>query len=138
MSDATPVEVTNVVETKPADGAPPVPPTVATTTATQSTSTTTGPPTQAPPPAIVADDAIRKELARSVIWSEAALIIVVLLLLFFFANSLPTGMLPFVTGIIGGIVGNKAAQTLLVLQYEFGSSSGSTSKGAVIEQKMLK
>jgi hypothetical protein len=109
-------------------------PTVEKTTETKETVKTIGEPPPPPPPAVVADDGIRRELARELLLYDFGITALCLWLLFFHSALLPTGMLPFVTGLIGTIVGYRAADTKTVVQYDFGSSSGSTAKSALLEK----
>ena len=86
-------------------------------------------------PAVVADDAIRKQVAWEVIASDSITCLVVLVALFKYGNLLSKDILPIAATIIGSIVGYRARDTGTVIGYLFGSSSGSTAKSALLENK---
>jgi hypothetical protein len=134
-TDATPVTVENVVETKPAPDAPKPQPTVETVTETHKTETIKGEPSQLPPPAIVADDAIRTQIGRAIVASDAITCLVILVLLFRYGATLEKDVLAIVATIIGSIIGYRARDTGTVIGYLFGSSSGSTAKSAIMEKR---
>lgn len=110
-------------------------PTAQTTTKTEKTEVLTGTPVQPPPPAVIADDSIRKWVAQESIGTNFLLLMVVLYLMFFHSAQIPKDALPFVTGIIGAIVGSSRADVTTCINYLFGSSSGSTAKSAVLDKK---
>lgn len=96
------------------------PSTSAVTTTTESK--TTGPEVTPPPPQIVADDGVRKALALAVI---AQFLIFV-------------GYLVYVGKPVDNIqmiLGAEIGFVTTVLNYFFGSSSGSTAKSALLEKK---
>lgn len=113
MADTTPIVETTVTEKKVGDAA------------TQ----------QPPPPAVIADDGIRKWVAQEALATNFVLLMVILYLMFFYSDKIPKDALPFVTGIIGAIVGSSRADVTTCINYLFGSSSGSTAKSAVLDKK---
>ena len=131
MPDEKPtlVAVTNVVETKPVDGTtdPPKPPTVESTTETHKVEKVTGEAGQLPPPQIIADDNARKWLAVGVILQFLALVGFMVYLTLRSGRAVdPAQMM---------ILGAEIGFVTTVLNYYFGSSSGSTAKSAVMEKK---
>jgi hypothetical protein len=136
MADPTVnVKVEGPVETKPVAGVELPKPTLETTTETHKVEKVTGEPGQLPPPAVIADDAIRKEIARYVIFSDTITCLAILFFLFRYGNDLGKDVLAIIATIVGAIIGYRARDTGTVIGYEFGSSSGSTAKSAVLEKK---
>jgi hypothetical protein len=106
---------------------PPGPePTAQVTTKTEQTSVVTGSPVQPPPPAIIADDNARKWLAVGVILQ---FIVIVGYILYNLkgAQTSNSEML---------VLGAENVFMTTVLNYYFGSSSGSTAKSAAARDKV--
>lgn len=127
MSDAQPVSVENVAKvevvnpdaTKPADK----PPVVEKVTETKETTKTSGAPTQEPPPPVVADDRPRQLLAVATVLQFLALVGFIIWL----AKPVDNAQMM--------ILGAEVSFMTTVLNYFFGSSSGSTAKSALLEKK---
>ena len=116
MSDATPVTVENVVETKPADGAAPVEKPTEKTTETSSKTVTSGAPIQ---PISTGFDDISRLLMTGAVLAVFGGFIETLL----YQNKLTPEMITFILGSVAGWV--SAAY-----MYSFGSSSGSKAADA--------
>ena len=83
------------------------------------------------PPPIVADDNARKYIALITLFSYGCFISLVVWLLVFHSDKIS----PVVATLIGAILGTQANNVSSVYQYYFGSSSGSTSKQALLDRK---
>jgi hypothetical protein len=125
MADPIPVKVTNTVDVKPAPGDA-VPPVTEKTTETHEKTVVTGAPIQAPPPAIIADDAARKWLAFVTI---GQFLLVVGYIIFTVKNGETNNAEMMILGAEIGFV-------TTILNYFYGSSSGSTAKSAAAQDKL--
>jgi hypothetical protein len=88
---------------------------------------------QPPPPAVIADDSIRKWVAQETILLNFVVIAGTMYLLFFKSALVSKDALPFVTGLLGTIIGSNRADVTTCINYLFGSSSGSTSKSQILD-----
>lgn len=128
MADPIPVKVTNTVDVKPAPGDA-VPPVTEKTTETHEKTVVTGAPIQAPPPAIIADDAARK-------WLAVGVIIQFLLVVGYIIYAVKSGKTGDTNNAEMMILGAEIGFVTTVLNYYFGSSSGSTAKSAAAQDKL--
>lgn len=124
--DPVPVQVEGVVETKPAGGTEASkPPTVEKVTETKETVKSSGEAIlQPPPPTAAADDRIRAIIGCVIILQFIALIVYMI----YIGKKLDDTQL---------ILGAEIGFVTTVLNYFFGSSSGSTSKEALLSAKKL-
>src|SRR5208337_4052810 len=114
---------------------PAEPPTSETTTDVHQKTTGTPVVLASCPPPPAADDNIRKWVAQETIITNFLLIAVALYLLFFKSSLVSKDALPFVTGLLGTIVGSMRADVTTCINYLFGSSSGSTAKSQAATEK---
>lgn len=104
-------------------------------TTTTETVKLTGTPQPAPPPAPeAADDNVRKWMAAIVMICFTIIILASLYALFFYSKQLPNDVLPIVTGLIGTVFGYWAGYAGAIINYLYGSSSGSTAKSTLLGQ----
>lgn len=105
----------------------PVAPTIEKVVETHETTTTKGDANQlqADHPSTAVDDEIRRKMGLFVLWSDGLTAIVVIGMLFLFSNYLAKETFGTVATLAGGIIGYRARDTSTVINYIFGSSSGS-------------
>lgn len=116
------------MDVKPAPGDA-VPPVTEKTTETHEKTVVTGAPLQAPPPAIIADDAARK-------WLAVGVIIQFLLVVGYIIYAVKSGKTGDTNNAEMMILGAEIGFVTTVLNYYFGSSSGSTAKSAAAQDKL--